>query len=98
LGEPAERERAALAGLGIPDPLRPPKGVRLRGGRRALRARPDGLEAHAEGDGLRLRFTLPAGSYATVLVEELLSGVAAEPSRVVVESSPSGDEPRPSEE
>ncbi len=85
LGEPAERERAVLSGLGIPDPLRPPRGVRLRGGRRALRARPEGLEAHAEGDGLRLCFTLPAGSYATVLVEELLSRSAAEPARVVVE-------------
>lgn len=85
VGQPAERERAVLVSLGIPDPLRPPRGVRLRGGRRALRVRPEGLEAHAEGEGLRLRFTLPAGSYATVLVDELLSRSSAEPARVVVE-------------
>jgi tRNA(Glu) U13 pseudouridine synthase TruD len=47
--------------------------------------RPEGLEADAEGDALRLRFTLPPGSYATVLVEELLARLAAEPARVVVE-------------
>lgn len=85
LGAPAERERAVMRSLGIPDPLQPPRGVRLRGGRRALRVRPEGLEARAERDGLRLRFTLPAGSYATVLVEELLSRSTAEPGRVVVE-------------
>ncbi len=72
-GAAAERERAALAALGIdPETLRPPPGIRLRGARRALRVRLEEAEAVAEGDTLRLRFTLPAGSYATVALEELL--------------------------
>ncbi len=83
-GSPAERERAVARRLGIPDELRPPRGLRLRGGRRALRVRPEGLEARAEADGLRLRFTLPAGSYATVLVDALLAAIGVEPVRSVV--------------
>jgi len=73
-GAPAQRERDALQACGLdPDVVpTPPRGVRLHGARRALRVPvPD---ARADfGDGiLRLRFVLPPGSYATVLVEELL--------------------------
>ena len=72
-GAAAERERAALAALGVdPDALKPPPGIRLRGARRALRVQPEELEIVAAGDMLRLRFTLPAGSYASVALEELL--------------------------
>ena len=72
-GAPAERERAAFAALGVdPDALKPPPGIRLRGARRALRVRAEELEMVAAGDTLRLRFTLPAGSYASVMLEELL--------------------------
>jgi tRNA pseudouridine13 synthase len=72
-GAAAERERAALAALGVdPAALKPPPGIRLRGARRALRVRPEELDVAAVGDTLRLRFTLPAGSYATVALEELL--------------------------
>ena len=49
----------------------PPPGIRLRGARRALRVRLEAADAVAEGDALRLRFTLPAGSYASVALEEL---------------------------
>jgi tRNA pseudouridine13 synthase len=70
-GEAAERERAALAAHGVPDAWRPPRGVRLRGGRRALRVRPEGLALEGAPEGLRVRATLPPGSYATVLLEEL---------------------------
>ena len=71
-GAAAERERAAFAALGIdPETLRPPPGIRLRGARRALRVRLEAADAVAEGDALRLRFTLPAGSYASVALEEL---------------------------
>jgi tRNA pseudouridine13 synthase len=34
----------------------------------------DDLTAESETDGLRLTFTLPAGSYATVLLREALKG------------------------
>ena len=76
-GAPAERERAAFAALGLdPETLRPPPGIRLRGARRALRVRLEAAEAAAEGDSLRLRFTLPAGSYASVALEELFGPAA----------------------
>ncbi|HEY8154456.1 MAG TPA: tRNA pseudouridine(13) synthase TruD [Myxococcota bacterium] len=72
-GAAAERERAAFAAVGVdPDKLRTPAGIRLRGARRALRVRMEAADAVAEGDTLRLCFTLPAGSYASVALEELL--------------------------
>ncbi len=74
-GVVAERERAVLASLGIPprEELRAPRGVRLRGARRALRVRPQQAELQQRDDALHLRFALPAGSYATVLIAELLA-------------------------
>ncbi|UCE86428.1 MAG: tRNA pseudouridine(13) synthase TruD [Deltaproteobacteria bacterium] len=73
-GAPAERERAALAAHGI-DPEAPPtvRGMRLRGGRRSLRARPEHAALERSRDALRIVFTLPPGSYASVLVAELFS-------------------------
>ncbi len=74
-GEPGRRECAVLAAHGVPDAdlLRATPGIRLRGARRPYRVRPTDV-AHEvlHGDALRLCFTLPPGSYATVLVEELL--------------------------
>jgi tRNA pseudouridine13 synthase len=75
-GAVAARERAALEAHGIdPERLRLPPGLRLRGARRPLRVRPEAAELAWHGDCARLRFTLPPGSYATVLLEELF-GVA----------------------
>jgi tRNA pseudouridine13 synthase len=77
-GAPGERERAAYQRLGIPAPesLRLPRGVRLRGARRPLRVRPEEATCEPVESGVvRLSFTLPPGSYATVLVEELLAGL-----------------------
>ena len=73
-GEPARREHAVLVAFGIdPDaPLVPPPGVSLRGARRSLRARVEDARIEAAGDLVRLCFRLGAGSYATVLIEELL--------------------------
>jgi tRNA pseudouridine13 synthase len=78
----AVREREAMVQHGLdPDALRLP-GVRARGARRALRARATDLELECEGEDLLLRFALPAGSYATVIVEELFGAVEdATPSR-----------------
>ena len=53
---------AALAAAGV------------RGARRSLRLRPAELEWRWEGDDLILSFALPAGTYATTLVAELLQG------------------------
>ena len=78
-GPPLERERAALLAVGVdPDtPLRPPRGIELRGARRALRVRLDDVALEPLPGALRLRFRLPAGSFASVLIEELLGGAAA---------------------
>jgi tRNA pseudouridine13 synthase len=73
-GAPARREAEQRAGLGIPPDaeLRPPRGIRLRGARRPLRVRPEEVACEPiAADSLRLRFRLPPGSYATVLIEEL---------------------------
>jgi tRNA pseudouridine13 synthase len=75
-GRPAQREAAVLRRFGIPEDEPPGvlAGVRVRGARRPLRVRPDEVDLSVEGDVLRLRFLLPPGSYATVLLEELLGG------------------------
>jgi tRNA pseudouridine13 synthase len=76
-GDVAECERAVLLRYGIdPDDLRAPRGIRLRGARRSLRVRPQAASARLGADGLELCFTLPAGSYATVLLEEVLRAPA----------------------
>ena len=73
-GAPAQREREALVACGLePDATpAPPRGVRLRGARRPLRVPVSDASSDFDGAVLRLRFALPAGSYATVLIEELL--------------------------
>jgi tRNA pseudouridine13 synthase len=77
-GAPAERERAVLQAAGIPGRIVPPRGIELRGARRPVRIPVADLASElAAPDAVRLRFTLPAGSYATVLVEHLFTGAAA---------------------
>jgi len=88
-GAVALRERAVMAEHGLdPDALRLP-GVRARGARRALRVRPGLLALEADGDDMTLRFDLPAGSYATVVVEELF-GTVVDASRGSAHDAPSG--------
>ena len=41
--------------------------------RRALRVKPENINCHKESDDLILKFTLPAGSYATILLSNLLN-------------------------
>jgi len=79
-GAVAEREAAALAAFSVPAPaeLRPPRGIRLRGARRPLRVRPELAVSHC-GAVLEIRCFLPAGSYATVLIEELVGSVREAP-------------------
>lgn len=73
-GAPAQREREALAAAGLdPDaPIPSLRGLKLRGSRRALRMLPTHTRVARTGDALTLAFTLPPGSYATVLLEEVL--------------------------
>jgi tRNA pseudouridine13 synthase len=73
-GEVALREKAALElrGICLTD-LRPPRGIRLRGARRALRVRPDNARMRDFPGGFWLDFELPPGSYATVLIRTVLA-------------------------
>lgn len=76
--EAARIEREAAAELGLPrlETIEPPKGLRLFGDRRSLRVKPQELTLaySPEERILELRCVLPPGSYATVLLEELLPG------------------------
>ena len=78
-GAAAARERAAMEAHGVPEAARLelPPGIRLRGARRALRIAVPDLEVRAADGTLELRFGLPPGSYATVLVDELLGTTGA---------------------
>jgi tRNA pseudouridine13 synthase len=73
LGAPAERENAILDECGVPhhESLSPPRGIPLRGARRSLRVRAVDFEHEAGRDEMKLEFSLPSGSYATVLLEEV---------------------------
>lgn len=75
-GAAAALEDAAMARFDLPpaSALEVPRGLRLHGGRRALRIRLDDVRSAWAGGVLELEFTLPAGSYATVLVAELFPG------------------------
>jgi tRNA pseudouridine13 synthase len=69
-----EREagRARTFDAGVPENLKPPRGISLRGARRSLRVRPGAAQLEVRGDALHLAVTLPPGSYVTVLLESLL--------------------------
>jgi tRNA pseudouridine13 synthase len=64
-------EREVLAELGLTDAALRELGRHAPGTRRDLLVRPEGASVKAEGERLWLRFGLPAGSYATMLVREL---------------------------
>ncbi|MFW6133892.1 MAG: tRNA pseudouridine(13) synthase TruD, partial [Planctomycetota bacterium] len=76
-GEPGRIEREVLAARAIaPEDFRGVGSIKPRGTRRALRFRPGQLELtsgeDAHGAYLQVRFTAPAGSYATVLLREVM--------------------------
>lgn len=75
-------EREVLAELGVSEAALRELGRHAPGTRRDLLVRPEGASVKAEGERLWLRFGLPAGSYATMLVRELTradeSGVRAD--------------------
>ncbi|MDP6980908.1 MAG: tRNA pseudouridine(13) synthase TruD [Myxococcota bacterium] len=76
-GAPHAREVQVLEAMGVgpSSSIRPPRGIRLRGTRRSLRVRPEDFVFEREGDGIRLRFSLPPGSFATVLLEEIFGTI-----------------------
>ena len=69
----ALRERAALEARGLSlETLQSPRGIRLRGARRALRVCPKHAQIREMRGGFWLDFELPPGSYATVLIRAVL--------------------------
>ncbi len=73
-GEAAQSEQAALSAFGLPDSAFNGFGKLLQGTRRHNLVYLADLAAATEPEGLRLSFTLPAGSYATVLLREITKG------------------------
>jgi tRNA pseudouridine13 synthase len=68
----AAREAAVLAGAGLGRASFARFGKLLQGTRRHNLVYLDDLSATVEPEGVRLTFTLPAGSYATVVLRELM--------------------------
>jgi len=77
-GEAAAREEATLAEAGLTRAAFHGFGKLLQGTRRHNLVYLDELEATVIPDGVRLTFLLPAGSYATVLLRELMKTDFAE--------------------
>lgn len=75
-GEALAMEQAVLALAALPTDAFTRFGRLTLGTRRPNVVRPRGLAVEGVGDGLRLRFELPRGSYATVLLRELTRVVA----------------------
>jgi tRNA pseudouridine13 synthase len=70
-GEALAREESALADSGIERAAMNRFGKLLSGTRRHNLVYADDLAGTVEPQGVRLTFTLPAGSYATVLLREV---------------------------
>ena len=70
--EAAQRELAALSALNLTDSSFNGFGKLLQGTRRHNLVYLDDLAAAVEPEGVRLSFTLPAGSYATMLLREVM--------------------------
>lgn len=77
-GVAAEREAAILTEHGLTDTSFHGFGQLLDGTRRHCLVYVDDLTCDTEADGVRITFSLPAGSYATVLLAEIMK---AEPER-----------------
>jgi tRNA pseudouridine13 synthase len=93
-GRPLELEQAAFDAVGLkPEDFRKAGKHRVKGARRPLRVKPNDIRLEGgvddRGPHITVAFNLPAGSYATVLLRELMKNV-----ETTNESSGSG-EPSP---
>jgi tRNA pseudouridine13 synthase len=71
-GGPGEREEAILAESGLEMEAFAKQGKLLLGTRRPYLVRLEGLEVEGEGEDVWVRFTLPSGAYATVVMREIM--------------------------
>ena len=81
-GEPLRIEREVIAASGLaPGDFRSPRLGKVRGARRPLRVRPEDVDLAAgvdeHGPHVTVAFTLPAGSFATVFLRELMKNDAS---------------------
>jgi tRNA pseudouridine13 synthase len=70
-GRPGEIEREVLVSSGL-DERSLMRNKSLRGGRRPMRVPLAGAEIEELPDAIRVRFSLPAGTYATVIMDEIM--------------------------
>ncbi len=75
-GVVAEMEAQSIAAFGLKAADFEAGGAETRGTRRLMRVRVGNLQWAFAGSSLELSFELPAGSYATVLLGELLKNTA----------------------
>jgi tRNA pseudouridine13 synthase len=80
-GEPLRIEQEAFAAHGLtPQDFKRAGALRVKGDRRPLRVRPEDIDLAAgvdeHGSYITVAFTLPAGSFATVLLRELMKSEA----------------------
>jgi tRNA pseudouridine13 synthase len=74
-GAPGQREDAMLASSGLDPSLFAKQGKLMLGTRRPYLVRPAGIEAGPDEDvpgAIWVRFSLPAGSYATIVLREIM--------------------------
>jgi tRNA pseudouridine13 synthase len=72
-GRPGEIEQAVLAEKGIAQAdFTRVRALRLRGDRRPLRVPLSDIAVSPVGDDLEIRFTLPSGAYATIVLGEIM--------------------------
>jgi tRNA pseudouridine13 synthase len=93
-GRPLELERSVFESYGLtPDAFRQPGQHRIKGARRPLRVKPTDVDLAAgvdeHGSYITVAFTLPPGSFATVVLNEVMKAKA--PNARGVDAA--GDEP-----
>ena len=72
-GRPGEIEAEVLAASGLEaEDFRGGRSSDVRGGRRPLRVPLEGAAVEPAAEGIRVRFHLPSGSYATVVMDEIM--------------------------
>ena len=76
-GEPAAREQRVINRFGVAREQAMEFPRLVTGARRPLVIRVDDLQIAADPAGLRFRFTLPSGVYATTLLREFMKNDAA---------------------
>ncbi len=90
-GEPLRVEQEVLAGAGLgPEHFRGDAIGRVKGARRPVRVRPEDVElaggVDEHGGYATVAFTLPPGSFATVLLNELMKG--GKPAEAATDAAP----------